>query len=256
LSWQSYSQHDQAANELSVSVRKFTFQFACWICHFVALGVERHYSTMTVSILLGEDQPVVVAGLKVFFQSTPVQILQVFQSPSELDRGLAEGRPQVIVSETKIADCDMLTELGRRAEAAGFPRVVFFSKAGDPISLARALAMSAFDFVYKTEPLEQLLASIEVAARAETSCDPSRPLQQRRVQLTAARLSPGDNSPLTRRETQVLRHVAMGLSNREIGKSLGISVETIKEHVQNILRKLDVNDRTQAAIWALKRELV
>jgi DNA-binding NarL/FixJ family response regulator len=69
-------------------------------------------------------------------------------------------------------------------------------------------------------------------------------------------MSPGDNSPLTRRETQVLRHVAMGLSNREIGKSLGISVETIKEHVQNILRKLDVNDRTQAAIWALKRELV
>ncbi len=71
------------------------------------------------------------------------------------------------------------------------------------------------------------------------------------------RSAPGDeDSPLTNRETQVLRHVSMGLSNREVGKSLGISVETVKEHVQNILRKLDVNDRTQAAVWALKQGLI
>jgi DNA-binding NarL/FixJ family response regulator len=55
---------------------------------------------------------------------------------------------------------------------------------------------------------------------------------------------------------QVLTHIAMGLSNREIGMSLGITMETTKEHVQNILRKLDVNDRTQAAIWALRRGLI
>ena len=58
--------------------------------------------------------------------------------------------------------------------------------------------------------------------------------------------------PLTNREMQVLRHVAMGLSNREVGQSLGISVETVKEHVQNLLRKLNVNDRTQAAVWAVQ----
>ena len=64
------------------------------------------------------------------------------------------------------------------------------------------------------------------------------------------------DSPLTNRETQVLQHVSMGLSNREIGKSLGISVETVKEHVQNILRKLNVNDRTQAAVWAVKKGMI
>jgi DNA-binding NarL/FixJ family response regulator len=62
--------------------------------------------------------------------------------------------------------------------------------------------------------------------------------------------------PLTVRETQVLRHIALGLSNREIGLSLGISVETVKEHVQNILRKIDATDRTQAAVWAVRRGLV
>ncbi len=59
--------------------------------------------------------------------------------------------------------------------------------------------------------------------------------------------------PLTNRELQVLRHVALGLSNREIGRSLGISIETVKEHVQNILRKIDAADRTQAAVWAIKK---
>ena len=61
--------------------------------------------------------------------------------------------------------------------------------------------------------------------------------------------------PLTPRETQVLRLIAMGLSNREIADSLEISVETVKEHVQNLLRKLSLNDRTQAAVWALRHGL-
>ena len=58
------------------------------------------------------------------------------------------------------------------------------------------------------------------------------------------------------RETQVLRHIALGLSNREIASSLSISVETVKEHVQNILRKINASDRTQAAVWAVKKGLV
>ena len=62
--------------------------------------------------------------------------------------------------------------------------------------------------------------------------------------------------PLTARETQVLRHLALGLSNKEIGRSLAISIETVKEHVQNILRKVSVADRTQAAVWAIKTGLI
>jgi DNA-binding NarL/FixJ family response regulator len=58
--------------------------------------------------------------------------------------------------------------------------------------------------------------------------------------------------PLTPRETQVLRLVAMGLSNQEIANSLDISIETVKEHVQNLLRKLSLGDRTQAAVWAIR----
>jgi DNA-binding NarL/FixJ family response regulator len=67
---------------------------------------------------------------------------------------------------------------------------------------------------------------------------------------------PDPDIPLTARETQVLRHMALGLSNKEIAQSLTISVETVKEHVQNVLRKLAVSDRTQAAVWAVRRGIV
>ena len=79
----------------------------------------------------------------------------------------------------------------------------------------------------------------EIKARLTTRLDPTE-----------------DDVPLTKREYQVLRHLAYGLSNREIGRSLSISIETVKEHVQNILRKLDAADRTEAAVWAVKRGLV
>src|SRR5205809_3447116 len=62
--------------------------------------------------------------------------------------------------------------------------------------------------------------------------------------------------PLTQRESEVLRHLASGATNKEIATALSISYETVKEHVQHILRKIGVNDRTQAAVWAVRKNLV
>ena len=62
--------------------------------------------------------------------------------------------------------------------------------------------------------------------------------------------------PLTRRESEVLKQLALGLSNKEIALALSISYETVKEHVQHILRKVGVSDRTQAAVWAVRKGLV
>ncbi len=64
-----------------------------------------------------------------------------------------------------------------------------------------------------------------------------------------------DEVPLTEREAQILRHVALGLSNREIGRSLQISVETVKQQVQDVLRKIAANDRKEATVWATRRGL-
>jgi DNA-binding NarL/FixJ family response regulator len=101
----------------------------------------------------------------------------------------------------------------------------------------------------------ELINSITGAAAGQL---PMKAGELRRVATTMAnRLATADpDIPLTQRETQVLRHMALGLSNKEIAQSLTISVETVKEHVQNILRKIAVSDRTQAAVWAVRRGLV
>ena len=62
--------------------------------------------------------------------------------------------------------------------------------------------------------------------------------------------------PLTQRESEVLRQLALGLTNKEIAQALSISYETVKEHVQHILRKVGVSDRTQVAVWAVRKGLV
>jgi DNA-binding NarL/FixJ family response regulator len=74
--------------------------------------------------------------------------------------------------------------------------------------------------------------------------------------LATIRLGTETEIPLTQREGDVLKHLANGLTNKEIAMSLGISYETVKEHVQHILRKIGVTDRTQAAVWAVRNNIV
>ena len=74
--------------------------------------------------------------------------------------------------------------------------------------------------------------------------------------LATPRLASDIDVPLTQRESEVLRQLSYGLTNKEIAQSLHISYETVKEHVQHILRKLGVSDRTQAAVWAVRKGLV
>ena len=74
--------------------------------------------------------------------------------------------------------------------------------------------------------------------------------------LATPRLTTDIEVPLTQRESEVLRQLALGLTNKEIALALSISYETVKEHVQHILRKVGVSDRTQAAVWAVRKGLV
>jgi DNA-binding NarL/FixJ family response regulator len=208
-----------------------------------------------ISIVLGEDHPVVIEGLQAYFAPKSIHLAHIARNVNDLYTGLQRHPQALLVTETKLDGQDMFAILGQLADENRCPAFVFFAYAEDPVNLARALAISAGDYVTKSEGLDVLEAAVKRVARGERA-DPNRPISQRRIQLISARPELDGNLPVTHRELQVLRHVAMGLSNREIGRSLGISVETTKEHVQNILRKLDVNDRTQAAIWAHRNKLL
>jgi DNA-binding NarL/FixJ family response regulator len=102
---------------------------------------------------------------------------------------------------------------------------------------------------------DEFVEGIRQAAAGETIWSRE---ELRRV--TGALAAPRSNNesevPLTKRENEVLKQLAFGLTNKEIAQSLGISYETVKEHVQHILRKIGVSDRTQAAVWAVRKNLV
>ena len=125
----------------------------------------------------------------------------------------------------------------------------------NPSYVARAVALGAAGYLMKGATKDEIVDAIQ---RAHTGLPPEPDSLMGNVRNTMVRRRPtyDEDIPLTNREVQVVRHVALGLSNREIGRSLEISIETVKEHVQNILRKIDAADRTQAAVWAVKRGLV
>jgi DNA-binding NarL/FixJ family response regulator len=153
-------------------------------------------------------------------------------------------------------DSDGLEALDKIQREVPDSRVVMLSTYDNPTYVARAVALGACDYVLKGTSRDELISTITAAA--EGKC-PSNTGELQRVAGTMSKhaATPNGNPiPLTNRETQVLRHVALGLSNREIGQSLTISIETVKEHVQNILRKIAVSDRTQAAVWAVRKGLV
>jgi DNA-binding NarL/FixJ family response regulator len=121
--------------------------------------------------------------------------------------------------------------------------------------VARAHALGAKDYILKGTSKKDLVESLQAVAEGR---DPPRFGQMQRIagQMATRQRQPDSEIPLTQRETQVLRHLALGLSNKEIAQSLEISIETVKEHVQHLLRKMGVNDRTQAAVWAVRKGLV
>jgi DNA-binding NarL/FixJ family response regulator len=164
-------------------------------------------------------------------------------------------KPDVVLLDIRMPGKDGLAALEKIRADAPAVRCVMLSTFDNPTYVARAVAAGAHDYILKGSSRSELINSITGAAAGQL---PMRAGELRRVATTMANrvATPDPDIPLTQRETQVLRHMALGLSNKEIAQSLTISVETVKEHVQNILRKIAVTDRTQAAVWAVRRGLV
>lgn len=207
---------------------------------------------MPYKILLADSQPIIHQGVRSVFAKQPdFEIVSVATEPGQIFPKAQRHQPNLLITEARIDGKDALKPLEQVMPEHKEMIVVVFSGNEDSFNIARAGALGCYEYISKTMPCETLVT----AAKNGINGLPPSPhglLQTAKSRLKDARL-PVDAQPvLTTREMQVIRHVAMGLKNREIGFSLGISVETVKEHVQNILRKLQVNDRTQAAVKAHK----
>jgi len=210
---------------------------------------------MAIRLMIADDHQVIRTGLATLLQGTDIEIVGEAGSGKEALKVAEKTHPDVVLLDIRMPDGDGLEALEKLRAKVPESRVVMLSTYDNPTYIARAVALGASDYVLKGSSRDDLIATITAAAKGES---PSRAGELRRVAgaMKVRQTVDDDDVPLTQRETQVLRHVALGLSNREIGRSLEISVETVKEHVQNILRKIAVSDRTQAAVWAVRKGLV
>jgi DNA-binding NarL/FixJ family response regulator len=210
---------------------------------------------MSKKILVVDDHEVIRVGLRMILKDTELEITAEATSAAEALKSVADATPDVVLMDIRMEGGDGLNTLGRiKLDHPDLP-VVLFSAYDNPTYIARAVALGAAGFVLKSAERSKLIGALETAASGESAWTRE---ELRRVTgaLATPRLGQDIEVPLTQRESEVLRQMAQGLTNKEIAKMLGISYETVKEHVQHILRKIGVSDRTQAAVWAVRKNLV
>lgn len=210
---------------------------------------------MTIRVVVADHHEVVRWGIRSFLRGTDVEIVAEAASGQQAIDLASEWRPDILLLDVRLPGVDGLSAMETLRDQGLAIRFVVFTAFDNPTYIARSVAAGASEYLLKSASQQQLLAAIRGASRGDPPLDGSLLVQVRRV-MNRRHKGQRDEIPLTNRELQVLRHVALGLSNREIGRALEISIETVKEHVQNMLRKLNVNDRTQAAVWAVRRGLV
>jgi len=206
-------------------------------------------------MLVADDHEVIRSGMASMLEGTEIEIVGQAGSGEETVSLARELKPDVISLDIRMENGDGLTALEQIREAMPDSKVMILSTFDNPTYVARAHALGAKEYVLKGSSRDQLVDAIRAVAAGK---DSPRQGQMSRIagQMATRNKQPDSEIPLTQRETQVLRHLALGLSNKEIAQSLEISIETVKEHVQHLLRKMGVNDRTQAAVWAVRKGLV
>ncbi|HUY90385.1 MAG TPA: response regulator transcription factor [Pirellulales bacterium] len=210
---------------------------------------------MGTRLLIVDDHEVVRTGLVSLLEGTDLEVAGMASSGDEALKLAQELRPDVVLLDIRMAERDGLSTLEEIHHTLPECRVIMLSTYDNPTYIARANALGASDYLLKGSTREQLVRAINAVAAGDA---PSSFGELRRVAGTMAARQKQEDAEvsLTQRETQVLRHLALGLSNKEIGRSLSISIETVKEHVQHLLRKINATDRTQAAVWAVRKGLV
>ncbi|HTJ43220.1 MAG TPA: response regulator transcription factor [Kofleriaceae bacterium] len=208
-----------------------------------------------VRVLLVDDQTLFRAGLRTLLSTRPeIEVVGEAGNGEEALAIAAKARPDVVLMDLKMPVLDGVAATRKLRVALPSCRVVALTTFEDDELVFEVLRAGAVGYLLKDAPIERLVEAMLAAARGESVLQPSV-ASKVIAELSRLGASPrgSDLDKLSDRERDVLRLIARGASNKEIAAALFVTEGTIKNHVTSILAKLEVNDRTQAALRA--REL-
>jgi len=165
---------------------------------------------------------------------------------------VAATRPDVLLLDLYMPELDGHAVLAALHDIPHRPAVVVLTSATDDDHLVRAVRGGATSYLLKTAPAEDVINAVRDAAAGTASLSPE--LLTRFTQALRRPPPPDPLRPLSPREREVLQLIASGHSNRQIARDLAIGEQTVKTHVRGILTKLGLQDRVQAAIFALRHQ--
>lgn len=209
---------------------------------------------MSIRVFVVDDHEIVRLGMRRLFEGTEIEVVGEASGGDYAMKMIDHAHPDLILLDVRLAQGDGFSLLAKfKVQWPNLP-VLMMSAYDNPTYMHQAVALSAAGYLLKSAPRERLIESIRKAVKGENNWQRDE-LRRMTGALATPRMKGDVEVPLTQRESEVLTHLCEGLTNREIASRMGISYETVKEHVQHILHKIGVADRTQAAVWAVRHEI-
>jgi DNA-binding NarL/FixJ family response regulator len=207
-------------------------------------------SQAAITCVVADDHPAVLEAVAEFLVQGGIEVIARARDGEEALERIEQRKPQVALVDVRMPKLGGI-ELTRRAQrSTPETSILLYTGYGDRALLTEALDAGVRGFVLKEAPMDDLLRAVQSVASGGTYVDPV-------LAGTLAASSIGNKLPeLTQRERDVLRLLADGLANEEIGKRLFISAETVRTHVRKAMDKLDADTRTQAVARALRDRLI
>jgi DNA-binding NarL/FixJ family response regulator len=197
------------------------------------------------TVLLVDDHPLVRAGLTTLISTTDdLKVVGEAASGEQAISMAGDLEPDVVLMDLSMPGMGGVEATRRVIEVHPQVYVVVLTSFADQERVADALAAGAVGYLLKDCDAREVLAAIRSAAQGNA------PLDARVARALLPSATPLVRETLSVRELQVLRLVAQGLANKQIGRSLGITERTVKVHVGHVFRRIGVTDRTSAAMWA------
>jgi two-component system, NarL family, response regulator LiaR len=205
-----------------------------------------------VRVLIADDHGVVRQGLRMFLALDPeIEIVGEASTGEETLERARELQPEVVLMDLLMPGMGGVAATQKLRQEMPNVEVIALTSVLDDEAVTGAVRAGAIGYLLKTTDADELRRAIKAAAAGQVHLSP-----EAAARLVREVRIPGSPEVLTERETAVLRLVAKGQANKQVAKELGIGEQTVKSHVSRILGKLQLQSRTQAALYAVERGLV